>query len=298
MPKPREVIARAKARLERARARFGGIDVAVRVFKRYGADDGGSYAAALTYYVFFSIFPLILFAAAVLGYLTFGDTELRNTLITEGVKTVPIIRDALRPDGVQTIIDNRGGIALTAAALALYSGSGAIVALEHALNKLHRLDDEPNWVQKRLRSLKWLVVLGVAGVFALGAQILRQWVDNIAFATLIFLVGLALDIAIFATAYKFLPAVRQTWRQVLPGATVAGLAFMVLNLLGTSYLARGQSARNDTFGTFATAASLLLASYLIAQVTLLAAEVNLVLQERRNMRLRSSLGADQEGEVS
>ena len=298
MPSPGEVVARSKAQVERARARYALVDVVVRVFKRYSDDDGGSYAAALTYYFFFSIFPLLLFSAAALGYLTFGDIELRDELIRQGVKTVPIIRDALKPEGVQTIIDNRGSIAITAALLALYSGSGAIVALEHALNKLHRLTEEPNWVQKRLKSLKWLALLGAGALLAIGAQAAREWVDNIAFAALVFILGLAVNIGVYATAYRFLPAKKQSWGDVLPGAVVAGVGFMLLNLAGTIYLARGQSARNDTFGTFATAAALLVASYLISQFTLLAAEVNLVLQERRDVRLRSSLRTDQEGEVS
>lgn len=298
MAKAGEAFARAKAEVEKARARYGLLDVVVRVFKRYGEDDGGSYAAALTYYFFFSIFPLLLFSAAALGYLTFGNIELRDELIRQGVKTVPIIRDALKPEGVQTIIDNRGSIAITAAVLALYSGSGAIVALEHALNKLHRLTDEPNWIQKRLKSVKWLALLGAGALLAIGAQAAREWVDNIAFAALVFILGLAVNVGVYATAYRFLPAKQQTWGDVLPGAVVAGVGFMLLNLAGTIYLARGQTARNDTFGTFATAAALLVASYLISQITLLAAEVNLVLQERRVVRLRSSLRTDQEGEVS
>jgi YihY family inner membrane protein len=293
-----QVVARAKARVERARARFGAVDVAVRVFKRYGDDDGGSYAAALTYYIFFSFFPLLLFAAAMLGYLTLGNKELRDTIITEGVKTIPIIEDALKPGGVRTIIENRSGIAFTAAILALYSGSGAIVAFEHALNKLHRLRDEPNWIQKRLKSVKWLALLGIGALVAVGLQAVREWLDNFALASIVFLVGIAITIAVYATAYKFLPAVQQKWSDVLPGAIVAGVGFTLLNLAGTVYLARGQSARNDTFGTFAAAAALLLASYLISQITLLAAEVNLVLQERRETRHGSSLPADQEGEVS
>ena len=298
MPNLGEVVARAKAQVERARARYGAVDIGVRIFKRFGDDDGGSYAAALTYYIFFSIFPLLLFAAAMLGYLTLGDRELRDAIIREGVKTVPIIRDALKPDGVRTIMENRGGIAFTAAILALYSGSGAIVAFEHALNKLHRLTDEPNWIQKRLKSVKWLVLLGVGALVAIGLQVLREWLDNFVLAALVFLVGVVITIAVYAAAYKFLPAVQQKWSDVLPGAIVAGIGFTLLNLAGTAYLARGQSARNDTFGTFAAAAALLLASYLISQITLLAAEVNLVLQERRDVRLRSSLRTDQEGEVS
>ena len=280
---------RIKASVERARSRSVSFDVAVSTFQRFSADDGGSYAAALTYYAFFSIFPLLLFAAAILGYLTAGDPQLRDELIAQGVKTVPILRDAFEPNGLKAIIQNRQSIALTAAALALYSGSGAVVALEHALNKLHKVENEPGFVAKRLRSLKWLAILGVLSLLAIGAGSVAGFGENLsggqpvvegAVTVVALAVATLVNTLAFASAYKYLPAVESKWREVLPGALVAGVLFQALNFGGTAYLARGETARNDTFGTFAAAATLLVASYLIAQITLLAAEVNLVLADR------------------
>lgn len=289
MASPQQLIERVKAAVERARARSVPFDVGVATFQRFSADDGGSYAAALTYYAFFSFFPLLLFAAAILGYVVADDPELRADLIRQGLKTVPILRDAFEPDGIDTIIDNRGRIALTAAALALYSGSGAVVALEHALNKLHKVESEPGFVAKRLRSLKWLGFLGGLSLLAIGAGSLAGFAEDvsdgqIAIKMAVTVAALAVATGIntiaFASAYKFLPMVETKWREVFPGALVAGILFQALNFGGTAYLARGETARNDTFGTFAAAATLLVASYLIAQITLLAAEVNLVLADR------------------
>src|SRR5688500_16578730 len=164
-----KLIDRAKKLVDRARAASPVVDVTVATVQRYSADDGGSYAAALTYYGFFSIFPLLMFAAAMLGYVISGDPEMQEDLIRNGVKTVPILRDAFSPDGIETVIENRHKVALTGLGLALYSGSGAVVALEHALNKLHHFPDEPGFVAKRLRSLKWLLFLAVGAVVSLGA---------------------------------------------------------------------------------------------------------------------------------
>lgn len=287
---PQNLIDRAKQLLQRARSASPVVDVTAATIQRYSADDGGSYAAALTYYGFFSIFPLLLFAAAMLGYVISGDPEMQEELIRNGVKTVPILRDAFSPDGIETVIENRHKVALTGLLLALYSGSGAVVALEHALNKLHHFPDEPGFVAKRLRSLRWLLFLGLGAVISLGAGAVSGFaadlfgggaVVEVGAAALALALGVAVNGSVFATAFRYLPALVQPWRDVLPGAIVAGIGFQVLNIAGTAYLARGDTARNDTFGTFAAAATLLVASYLIAQLTLLAAEVNLVLAERR-----------------
>jgi membrane protein len=280
----KRLVARAKLQIEKTRLRWGWFDVAYRTFKRFGEDDGGSYAAALTYYTFFSIFPLLLFCAAMVGYLTFGDQTLRDSLIESGLKTVPILKDALSPEGIDTIMANRHNLAITGAVLALYSGSGVIVALEHALNKILHVTDEPNFWQKRLRSVMWLGILGVGALISLASSTVSGFAPGPLAFFLGLSGGLAVNVGIFATAFKFLPGKPQSWSEVLPGSIVAAIGFEALKLGGASYLARGETARNDTFGTFAAAAALLLASYLIAQVILLAAEVNAVLAERRASR--------------
>ena len=277
-------VMQAKLRLERARAEHGWFDVAYRTFKRYGEDDASSYAAALTYYTFFSIFPMLLFAAAALGYITFGNETLRQEIIDSGLKTVPVLRDALSPEGLQIIEENKGSLALTGLALALYSGSGAIVAMGRALNKIHHVTEEGSFLSKRLRSLMWLAILGAAAVVSLGLSAIAGFAPGPLAFVLALAGGLAVNTTIFATAFRYLTVKEETWASVLPGAVAAAIGFEIMKVAGTAYLARGEAARSDTFGTFAAAAGLLVASYLIAQITLLAAEVNAVLAERRTTR--------------
>jgi membrane protein len=279
---------KANQALERGRARSGLVDIAVRTFKRYGEDDCGSYAAALTYFGFFAIFPLLLFAAAGLGYATLGNDELTIDLIAKGVKSVPLIRDALTPDGLSLIQKNKDTIAGIGLVLALYTGTGMIVALEHSLNKVHRVDEEGNWFQKRLRAVRWLAVLGVAAAASLGLTTFAGGLGGVIGQSLAYAGAFVIDVLIFATAYKFLTATEMSWRDVLPGALVAAVAFSALKVFGTMYLARGEGTRNATYGTLAGAATLLVASYLISQVVLLAAEVNATLIERRATRTRAS----------
>ena len=274
----------AKLELEKARARWGWVDVAYRTFKRFGEDDGGSYTAALTYFTFFSIFPLLIAAGAILGYVTLGNENLKVELVESGLKTVPILKDVLTPDGLEVIQENRNGLAVTGMLLALYTGTGMIVAMEHALNKIWRIHEEPNFLQKRLRSLRWLLILGLGAIASLAMSVVTGFAPGPLAVVLTVAGALALNTGLFATAFKFLPSRSSTWKEVLPGSVIAAIAFEILKIAGTTYLARGESARNEAFGAFASTAALLIASHLIAQITLLSAEVNAVLAERRNTR--------------
>jgi YihY family inner membrane protein len=302
---PQKVVAQAKLRVERARARYSFVDVTIRIFKRYSESDGGNYAAALTYYTFFSIFPLLLFAASILGYLTFGNEELQQDIFDAAVEGFPMLQDAFRPDGFQFIEERRRELALTGMILALYSGTGAVVALEHALNKVNRVDEEGNWLSKRFDALKWLGILGVGTLLSVAASALAGEAADVFDALavvgpaaawiLLHTLALAVAAGVFATAFKFLPNKAQAWRDVLPGAIVAAVAFELLKTVGSLFVT-GSESRNATFGTFAAAAGLLITCYLASQATLLAAEVNAVLSERRLVREPASANEGGNGE--
>jgi membrane protein len=288
----KRLIAQAKLALERARARSAIVDVAVRTFKRFSEDEGGPRAAALTYYIFFSIFPLVLFAVSALGYLAFVSEAVKTDLIDAGVDAFPMLRDVLSPNGLEQIVANRGSLAGLALVLALYSGTGVVLALEHALNRIHHLEDEGNFFQKRIWALKWLAMLGLAALATVAAgtvaQVIADVLDGGTVAALIaaalLVVGFVLNLFVFMTAFRFLTTKKQSWRDVFPGALTGAIAFEVLKFFGSAYIQRGSSTREATFGAFATAAAFLIASYLLSQIILLSAELNAVLGERRTNR--------------
>jgi membrane protein len=280
----------AKLRVEKARSSYGFIDIVVRTFKRFSEDDGGFYAAALTYYVFFSIFPILIFATAVLGFVTDVYPEIEADLLKESFESFPLINTIIDADVLAGVQRAAGKLALLSIVLALYSGTGAVVALGHALNKIHRVENEGNFFEKRLAAVKWLALFSVAVLGSLTVTSVGAWAPE-AVATLIgFVAGIALNLGIFLTAFKFLPHFKRSWSDVLPGALIAGGVFELLKWFGTIYLDRGAATRSATFGAFATAAGLLVASYLLAQITLLAAEVNAVLAERRLTRQSLTTG--------
>ena len=359
---------KAKVLLERARAKNKAVDVAMRTFQSFSEDDGGSYAAALTYYTFFSIFPLLLFSASILGFITAGNAVLREDILEAGLESVPLLRDVLSPGGLKVIEEGRQGFALTGTVLALYSGTGAVVALQHALNRFYGVTEEPNWLGKRVRALRFLALFAVGVLLSLVLGGLAGYATNIfseeetlggknvsvtevnkgadppsanvevgerdfpnveegsIFAegytlesvaesgecvTVSFegddntlctvggsgvtvaavvgkilghISGFIVGVLLFAGAYKFLPAVKRTFKEVLPGALIAAGAFEILKEVGAWYIQRGAGTREATFGVFAISAALLIACFLISQITLLCAEVNDVLMQRRVTR--------------
>ncbi len=82
-----------------------------------------------------------------------------------------------------------------------------------------------------------------------------------------------------AVTFRLLIAVDVGWRDVLPGAALASIAWRVLQLLGEWYVGRLINA-SDAYGFFAIVLALLSWMYLSAQLTLLAVEVDVVRTHR------------------
>jgi YihY family inner membrane protein len=280
------------------------VDIVMTTFKRFSEDDGATHAAALTYYIFFSIFPLLLFAVSVLGFVARGNEQLRRDLLDAGVNAVPLLAGMIKGAGLDFLERRAGSLALSAVVLSFYTGSGAVVALEHSLNRLDHIAEEGTWLQKRLRSLRWLALLGPAALLTAAFGGVANFSDQTfgedsAPARLFFLIGLVgglmVSTALFAAAFRFLSKAHRPWRHVLPGAVAGAVAFELLKAVGSVYLATGAKSREATFGAFAAAAAFLIAAFLIARITLLAAELNTVLADRRLARRPSPIRPNQTG---
>jgi membrane protein len=262
--------------------------------KRFSEVDGGFYAAGLTYFLFFSIFPLVLFGVSALGFAVFLSEEIKRDIVDAGVEAFPLLTQVLQPDSLDRLVDARFSLAAVGLLLALYSGTGGIVALQHALNRLRGVEQEGTFLQKRLRALRFLATIGLIPLISVALGAAGQFVDSALVGVVAVAGGAFMSVLLFATAYKFLPTLNPPWREVLPGAILAGAIFEILKIVGPYYLASGRSGRDATFGTFATAAGLLVSAYLLSQVTLLAAALNAVLAERRQSREFSLAEKDKE----
>ena len=263
-------------------------------FKRFSDQDGAFYAAGLTYFIFFSVFPLVLFGVSALGFAVFISENVKEQIIDASTETFPLMTQVLQEDTLENLSDARFGLAATGLLLVLYSGTGGIVALEHALNRIRGVEDEGTFVQKRVNALRFLATLGVIPLLSVALGAAARLVQSPFVSVLAFIAGALLSVLLFATAFKFLPRVNPSWRDVMPGAVFAGAIFEVLKIVGPLYLASGRSGRDATFGAFATTAGLLISAYLLSQVTLLAAELNAVLAERRQSREFSLADRDKE----
>jgi YihY family inner membrane protein len=250
------------------------------VRQKYSDDQAGYLAATITYYGFFSIFPLLLVATTILGFILQGNHQLEHSVVDSALGQFPLIGHDLRQHRL-------GGSVLALAlglALSLWSGMGVFVAAENAMDHLWAIPfrSRPDFFRQRVRALLLLLVLGggaiattiLSALGTFGASYGLAWkVASISISTL-------LDIGLFWLAFRLLTAKQVSWRCLRGGAIAAGVAWQILQAVGTFYVGHELRHASAVYGTFAGVIGLLSFIYLSAHVTLLAAEGNVVATRR------------------
>ncbi len=289
-----------QARLEwtdRMQQRRRGLSFAVAVFLRYWEDRGRQYGALLSYYGFISLFPLLLVLVTVLGIVLDDDPELRNRILDTVYATIPVVGAQLRQS--TTSLNSSGLVLLAGLLVSLWSGLAVVKHAQDVLNLQWAVPrfERPGFVLRSVRALGALAVVGVGIVVATAATSLAAFLPDLPFAGRIggAIVAIVLNIVVLTTSYRVLVHADVGWRALIPGGIGGGIALWALQLIGATYVTRVIVGASDVYGAFATMFGLLVWIALLARVTLLASEVNVVRAKRlwpRSLRATPPTDAD------
>ena len=167
---------------------------------------------------------------------------------------------------------------------ALWTGLGITLAMGSALDQLWAVPSlhRSGFVKSRIRGVLVLAsvgVMNVAATAAVGFATAGSAQSAIADVLSLAAAG-AVDLVIFLASFRLLTAAAVTTRQVLPGAVLATGFWLLLQAVGGVYLTNVLKGSSQTYGGFAAVVGLLAWLLIAAQITLIAAELNVVLARR------------------
>jgi YihY family inner membrane protein len=255
----------------------------VAVLLKFGDDNSGNLAVLITYYAFFSVFPLLLALSSVLGFVLAGNPSWQSKIEGSALQNLPLIKGSPLPHHGSVVVVVIGAL------LALYSGLAVAKAAEQAFNTVYGVerDNRPNWLQKNLRALRVVVGGGLALVattliagtvtsgHSLGIPV--GWGITI----LGVVVSAVLNTAVLVLVFRWLTVRVLSVRDVLPGAVFAATVLAVLQAAASAFISHKLQHVSSTYGSFGTVIVLLSWFFLQAQVLLLAVQVNVVKQDRK-----------------
>ena len=264
---------------DRFQQRRRGLSFVFAVIKKFADDQAGQLAALISYYAFVSLFPLLLVFVTVLGFVLQSDPAERERILNGALGQIPLIRDQLKLHSL------KGSPTALAVGIvgSLLAGMGITNAAQTAFNRIWHVPfkHRPNFIFARLRGLGMLAILGtMAIVSTLAAGYVGASSHGVLPVMAGTMVALVFNLATFLLGFKLLTATELSWRDLLPGAITAAVFWQLLQLLGGFYVEHLLKRTTPLYGVFALVLGLLAWLYLGAQMTIFAAEVNVVRARR------------------
>jgi YihY family inner membrane protein len=252
------------------------------VVKKFGDDNAGTLVQSLAHSAFGAIFPLLLLLVTVLGMVLSRYPSLQSDIMHSTVAQFPIIGTDLASN--IKAMHRHSVIGLTVGIFGLLWGSlglaqNGIFTMEQIWNLPG--PERPNYVKRLARSLAFLAILGAGlllSTFFAAAVPAAKGPVPLAVAG-----GVASALVNFGEyifAFRVLTPTAVRTRQLVPGAAMAALGWTALQSLGGFVV--GHYLKDDTavYGLFAIVLGLFAWVYLVCELTVYAAELNVVLARR------------------
>jgi YihY family inner membrane protein len=249
------------------------------VIKKFGDDNASTLVSNLAYTAFGSVFVLLLLLVTILGIVLAGHPSLEKQVLDSTFGQFPIIGTdlernikALHRDSVISLLIAVFGLVWGSLGLA----QNGIFTMSQVWNLPG--PERPNYLKRLARSVAFLLVLAVglaistflaSTIPAAGGSMLLAVGGGVASAIVNF--------GLYLFAFDVLTPAKIPLRQLAPGAAVAGVGWTILQSLGGFVV--GHYLKNDSsvYGLFAIVLGLFAWIYLITQLTVYAAELNVVL---------------------
>lgn len=265
-------------------------------------DDVAYMAAALTYYSFSSIFPLLVLTITLTGI--FVRPEDATRFIFENVAQV--VPGSVQPlqDVLDTAFQNRsnaGWYALFGVITLLVTATGAFEALDKAINRAWATEKVPSFFVGKLIGL--LMILGIGGLLILSfvatallaasRTFTSSLIGEVPIAQIFWqiasiFVTLAIIFLVFLMLYRFLPRTDVNLRDVWLAAFIASVIWTIVKELFAYYLGSQFATFTAVYGPLSAIIALLIWIYISSVIILTGAEFSSETARVRRLRLAAT----------
>ena len=272
------------------------------MIRRYYVHDVARDSAALTYYLLFAIFPLLIFVSTLLGVL-----ELDIASITAGLAPIlpSDVVDIIRTYLEYVAANQSRQLLWFSLVFSIWFPMRSTGCLMHSLRKAFGRSAPENILLGQLRTLLFtiwmifvigltlaLVVVGrralyfLSGFLPLSETFISVW-GYLRFIILGLVMAISLGIL-----YQLALGQRRPLREVLPGVGSSLAAWLLLSM-AFSYYVENMARYAQLYGSIATIVVVLLWLYMSGQVLILGAELSASLIHRKKHAAPSSGGEEE-----
>ena len=272
--------------LDRFRTRFKWFDHVMRAQERYQDSKGDFYAAGITYFTIFALFPMLMVAFSIAGFVLASQPDLLAEVTDKIKSTVSGDLGQQLVELMDSAIESRTSVGIIGLATAAWAGLGWMANLREALSQMwgSMRQESKGFVRTKLSDLLAIVGLFAAIVVtvvltALGSSgLMKQVVEwlglqDLAGMSIVLRVG-SIVISILVSWLLFtwmiarLPRESVTFRSAARAGLMVAVAFEVFKLVASIYL---KSVVTGPAGaTFGPVLGLMVFAYITARMILFA----------------------------
>ena len=255
------------------------------VCKRYGEDHGGWLGSLISYYGFFSLYPLLVVFVTVATWV-FGDRPETLQRVLEAMwSKVPFVTGDLTAEVDEQVAALRGQtwVLVLFLIVTLWGGVGVVRVLQDTVNTIWGVPRyrRPRFFSKIARGLVIIALLGLGVVGTAVVAGITLTVDlPIVAAVSTAVANIVLAAAIAIAVYRLIIDAPVRTAELLPGAIITGVGAYVITLVGGLYVKHVIARMTGVYGPFASTIGLLAYVSLIVQVFVIGTEVNVVRAKR------------------
>jgi membrane protein len=256
----------------------------VAVWTKFNEDKAGNLAALISYYAFAALFPLLLVLVTVLNIVLKNNPSLHASLLNSALAQYPVIGPQIKAS--LGSIPGSGLPLAIGAVLLLLGARGMAGAMQNAMYEVWDIkqEDRPGFPLSQLWAMALVLTISIGFIVTTFLSGLAGGAGHVlsgagAYVGAV-LISLVLNFGVFWLGFRIATAFRVRWRNLCVGAAIAALCWQILQVVGGYVVSHQLHRASELYGTFGIVLGLMAWLFLQAEITLYAAETDVVLARR------------------
>lgn len=266
------------------------IDIFLYLIIKVKRDDIFALASQLAYHLILSFFPFLIFLVTLIGFIKLNSNE-----VLEGLqRMLPTAVFELTSTTIEEVITSQHTRLLgVSVILTIWSASSAFRAVTKGVNKAYNIQENRSFIKRTMIGMVSVVALALAIISTLVmlvfggliGQFLNKYlpfayVIDFIWNILRYAIVIVMMILIFAMIYKLTPAKRIKFKNVLPGAIVSTIGWLIVSL-GFSFYVNNFSHYSRFYGSIWTVFVLMIWLFITSIVFIFGVELNSILEKSK-----------------
>ncbi|NLK93593.1 MAG: YihY/virulence factor BrkB family protein [Clostridiales bacterium] len=270
------------------------MDLLIHLIVKVKNDDIFALASQLAYYLVLSFFPFLIFLISLISMINININE-----VYIGLKDVlpSNVYELVQGILIEVFNSQSAGVLGASIFIAIWVASSGFRGVIKGINKAYNLEDNRSFIKKTIIAYISTILLAFTILLALivlvfGTVVQEHLIEILPFKEVILIFwniiryGIILIVLffVFASIYRYTPCRKIKWKEVIPGAMVSTVGWVISSIAFAFYI-NNFNNYSKFYGSLAAVFILMIWIFLTSIILIFGVEVNSVLVYHREDKI-------------